>query len=356
VVFARVSAWLAEGRPQAHEVSDGPRRTEQHELPAAAEMRVGGTFVLETPVSISQPFGELFGIITEPKGARTPGICALMLNAGAIRRVGPNRMWVEAARRWAAEGIPTMRLDLEGIGDADGDAEQFTELSALYAPERVDQVRAAIDDLQERGFGDRYVLAGLCSGAYWAFHAAIRDERVSAALLLNPRALFWDPWIEAARDYRRGVLRMSTWPRLFRGEIPLSRILALARQAPVTLPREALARRRERRAGGDELDQALDRLRDTDKQLTFLFTDNEPLREELEREERLTDAGRWPNIEVGYLPGDVHTLRPFVTQRAANEALDRALREEIQRPRAAIARAPSSTDEIYRSDKLPRRS
>jgi alpha/beta superfamily hydrolase len=31
-------------------------------------------------------------------------------------------MWVEASRRWAALGVATLRIDLEGIGDADGDA------------------------------------------------------------------------------------------------------------------------------------------------------------------------------------------------------------------------------------------
>lgn len=133
-----------------------------------------------------------------------------MLNAGAIRHIGPNRMWVEIARRWAAHGVPTLRLDLEGIGDADGDGERFTELAELYVPELVGQVRAALDAIEARGVGRRFVLCGLCSGAYWAFQGALLDERVTAAFLLNPQALFWDPSLEITRDFRRGMLRASS--------------------------------------------------------------------------------------------------------------------------------------------------
>jgi dienelactone hydrolase len=334
-VFARVQAWLEEAafaapRDAAPRPTDGALRR-----PAAqstVELTCGEATIHETPIAMGQPFGNLFGILASPADARPPGtLCAVMLNAGAIRRIGPNRMWVEAARRWAALGVPTLRLDLGGIGDADGDGERFSELAELYVPELVDQACAAVNVLESRGIGQRFVLAGLCSGACWSFHAALRDERVVAALMLNPQALFWDESLEAARDLRRG-LRSSSWRKLLRGEVPLQRMTAVAYRAPFTLPRRALARRSAHRRGESELDHALDRLRDTGKTLRFIFSGNEPLREELERDGYMNQHDRWPNTSFEFIAGEIHTLRPFHSQQRAHEALDRALADTLGRP------------------------
>jgi hypothetical protein len=97
------------------------------------------------------------------------------------------------------------------------------------------------------------------------------------------------------------------------------------------LPQRAITRWYARRTGGDEFDRALDQLRDNGKHLQFLFSDNEPLREELEQEGRLDQSDRWPNVDIDFLPGRVHTLRPIPSQRTAHEALDRALERELQR-------------------------
>ena len=257
----------------------------------------------------------------------------MLLNAGAIRHVGPNRMWVEICRHWAAQGIPTLRLDLEGIGDSDGDAARITRLypSVMYTDARIGQAVAAVDTLQQRGLGSRFILSGLCSGGFWSFHAADRDERVSAAFMINPRMLFWDRVIETERDNRRRVLRTSTWPRVLRGEVPVNRALTLAGHALATMPRQVLESKQARRSRSELIDGALDRLRDTDKNVQFFFSGDEPLREELEGEERLEHLEPWPNVRVHYLPGSVHTLRPFITQVTASEQLNRAIGEEIRR-------------------------
>ena len=302
---------------------------------STVDLAVEGTRIRESPLTIAQPFGDLFAIVAEPIDARPAGLCAVMLNAGAIRRVGPNRMWVETARRWAARGVPTVRLDLEGIGDADGDGERFTELAELYAPELVDQVCAALDALEARDLGCHFVLAGLCSGACWSFHGALRDERVVAAFMLNPRALFWDPSLETARNLRRGLLRLSSWRRVLRSEVSPAEMATLAWRAPFALLRRGATRWSAGRAGEDELDRALDRLRDTGKHLQFIFSDNEPLHEELEQQGRLDRGDRWPNLELALVPGRDHTLRSLYSQQHAHDRLDRALDREL----AGISRA-----------------
>ena len=42
----------------------------------------------------------------------------VLLNAGIVHRVGPNRMHVLLARALAAAGIPSLRFDMSGIGDS----------------------------------------------------------------------------------------------------------------------------------------------------------------------------------------------------------------------------------------------
>jgi dienelactone hydrolase len=333
-VFELVQSWLEQSSPDtatppSNASPAGERRVDDR--PTTIELSVADTRIRETTLAVEQSFGKLFGIITEPVDRPSVGLCMVMLNAGAIRRVGPNRMWVEAARRWAAQGVPTLRLDLEGIGDADGDPSRFRELAELYVPERVDQVRAALDVLEARDMGSRFVLAGLCSGAHWSFHGALEDERVVAALMLNPRTLFWNPSQQVARDFRRGLFRRSSWRRALRGEVPLTLMLALALRAPFVLPRRALTRWYTRRSGRDELDKALDRLLETDKQVHFFFSGDEPLHEEFKLEGRLGKFDRRPHVALEIIPGRVHTLRPLEAQLAAHRALDLALDYELKR-------------------------
>ena len=197
--FESVGRWLSEA-PAA-----GPSRA----VPAASrepidevEIVSSGRRIRERPFTLDLSSGRVFGILSEPADAERGDMGAVLLNAGALRRIGPGRLWVDLARSWAGRGIPTLRLDLRGIGDADGDAGAYTRNASFYVPELVDQVLETLDALEQRGVGSRFVLGGLCSGAYWSFHAALRDQRVRSALLMNPMILYWDRSITAERDAR----------------------------------------------------------------------------------------------------------------------------------------------------------
>lgn len=349
-VFVTVTSWLDSDTSRVarrqQETASACSQSVRHDAtpPAGAQgaEKAAGEMVLdeeviESTVTVPQPFGELFGVLARPARAPQADMCLLLLNAGAIRRVGPNRMWVEAARRWAARGVPTLRLDLEGIGDASGDGERFDDLAELYIDSLVEQVRAAIDVLQARDLGPDFVLCGLCSGAYWSFHGALEDERVVAALLLNPRALYWDPSIETARELRRGMLRTGSWRKALGGQVPAARLAEVAGKvpsAPLVLARRALSRSRARRTGTDALALAFDRLRDMHKPVLFLFSGDEPLLEELEHDGYLDRMGAWPNVELQSLPGEDHTLRPIAAQQDAHRALDSAI-ERLRQSRVA---------------------
>lgn len=345
-IFVRVETWLCQdgagtdGRWSTPSAQRRPTPARQAQAPRprralldrdAAELMFDGVRLRETPLRIERPFGTMFGVLAEPADGSTSELATLLLNAGAIRHIGPNRMWVQAARRWAARGVPSLRLDLEGLGETDGDAARFSDVAEMYVPELFDQARAALDVLEARCSVRHFALAGLCSGAFWSFHGALRDERVSAAFMVNPRTLFWDAPLETVRYLRRGLLLPSSWRMIARGEVRPSRIARVIGRAPASLARHTLARRRAHRTGRDELGEAFDLLRDQGKRLTFVFSEKEPFYEELARQRRFERDGRWPNISVDLIPGPDHTLRPLYSQASALAALDRALAHELER-------------------------
>lgn len=337
-VFATVTQWLASapGDGASGETAGaGDRVVARSSSPAglagALELAEGDAGVRESLISIDQPGGQLFGVLAEPATGLVEPLCAVLLNAGGIRHTGPNRMWVEAARRWAGSGVVTLRLDLSGLGDAEGDS-RSSELDGLYDSGRVPEVRAALDELASRRPESSFVLSGMCSGAYWSLHTALADERVTAALMLNPGAFFWDEPIEKMRELRMGLLDPSLWRKVLRGEIRLGRVTALLRWAP-SVPGTAWRRGRARRAGGDQVDETFDRLGDRGQRVLLAFSGREPLYHELAREGRLERLASRSNVVLEALPGETHMLRSLQAQRAAHDLLDRELRAELRRLR-----------------------
>jgi alpha-beta hydrolase superfamily lysophospholipase len=363
-VFDRVSSWLTQTRSTSGHVQETPNvAREPVEITDIAALNVNGVPIRETPFTVNQPFGALFGILTEPCGA-TAQLTAVLLNAGPQRRIGPNRMWVETARRWASQGVATARIDLAGLGDADGDALRFTDTAAFYTGEFVDQVRAVMNDLESRGLPGRFVLMGLCAGAFWSAHTALADERVVSVYLLNPRALVWDAWTSTARRVRAMrelALRGSTWRRVLRGEITLSKhirtataIVERAIGAPLrmaTLLRASLRDRTTSKSAAtqgpadDELDRLLDRLRNNETPVLMLFTGKEPLYRELQERGRLAQLERWPNLQlmVSGTSADTHTLAPVWLQQQVNELIDKQLGDEITLSRSGLSPVDSGS-------------
>jgi alpha-beta hydrolase superfamily lysophospholipase len=352
-VFALVDAWLAKGETSRLDPASSPLDTAPTQagpadtggIAAEEELRLvcAGIELRETPVYFDGPEGRLFGVLAEPLGERLD-LCAVLLNAGPQRRTGPNRMWVEIARRWAARGVPTLRFDVAAIGDSDGDSAALVRVASLYTPEYVAQARAALDTLADRGLPARFLMLGLCSGAYWSVHAALQDERITAVVMLNPRALIWDEFVYAVRrtrELRERLLLASTWRKVLTGEITLARHLetgrALAGRAlssPLRARERILASRRgDGRREVEPVEGLLDGLRDRDQRALLLFTGSEPLRRELTEQGVFDHLDRWPNLEL-VLTGtsaNTHTLTPLWLQREVHELVDRALERELER-------------------------
>lgn len=327
-VFARTRAWLLEAEPRSRPVpaSDGALPTVSEELAA------GG--VRERPFLADGPQGRLVGTLAEPLDGARASLTAVFLNAGAIRRIGPHRMWTEAARRFGLKGVTSLRLDLEGIGDSDGDGEQFADVAHFHGEQFFAQARSALDALQGAGLGNKFILFGLCSGAYWAFHAALADDRVAAAVLINPRVVYWDDSLEISRELRRTRLltKPVIWKRVLRGDVSLARWATMIRWlvgSPVRYVRGLREPRSDTPSIDDQIAAAFDRLRDRGVRARFVFCDGEPLFEELTRGGLLDRPDRWPTVSVVRLPGRDHTLRPLWMHEHVVAAMDGALDAEL---------------------------
>src|SRR6202012_2678269 len=100
-------------------------------------------------------------------------------------------------------GVPSLRVDVEGIGESDGAVAPYADDNALYVDGPIPQVKAALACLSDAGVADQFVTAGLCAGAYWGMYAGLDDPRVTATLMFNSRGIVWDTGLAASRDVRR---------------------------------------------------------------------------------------------------------------------------------------------------------
>ena len=304
-------------------------------LPARVAIADMGGGVLETIYTIArQPGRAMFGVLSEPgPKVQRARCCAVFLNPGATRHIGPNRMWVEAARRWAVRGVVSLRLDLNGIGESDGEA--VLDVEALYQNHLVDQIEFAIESLRARLGVHRFVAVGLCSGAFWALHAAVRDPEIRAAVMLNPRLFLWDPDVDRLRALRRTVKGLTSWEdwrRVARGEVKLGDVKRIAvegfraRRADAVRPferqMEALAEAR----------RALARNRN---RAVIVFTEGEPLLSEME-EQRALPPENDPRLRCIRIPNGGHTFRPLWIQKLAHELIDNEIESALEPARPEL--------------------
>lgn len=160
------------------------------------------------------PGKHLSGTLALPDELGSRPVGFIMLNAGVIHRIGPHRFNVRLARALADQGWPSLRFDLAGQGDSDTSPQ-------VQAFERqiVADLRAAMDHLGRTAGVERFVIAGICSGAHRGLAVAQEDERVIGLWMLDGHA-YPGPRTTAQRRlllWRRdpmGTLRgWLGWPR-----------------------------------------------------------------------------------------------------------------------------------------------
>jgi pimeloyl-ACP methyl ester carboxylesterase len=328
--IANTISWLDEGpagvpRPADTTTPAPPTR------PPAMKLLYGGNPIQETPISFGGELDGLFGVLSESTGADRAPVCAVLLNGGALRHIGPSRTWVEIARRWAARGVPTVRIDMPGIGESDGDAREPVPDASFYTPQRTEQTLAILDRLAERGLPDRFVLGGLCSGAYWSLHAALADHRVRGALMINLYSVIWSAELVAERDTKEslGALRGRAWRRLVNRDLTAAQAkTALAAIRPSQL--RSSAGNPVERSQREEIERAFDRLRDQGTHGLMLFSREEGLYDQLVRLGFLERIDQWPNLSIEQLPTSDHMFRAIWLQHHVHGLLDAALERVLE--------------------------
>jgi alpha-beta hydrolase superfamily lysophospholipase len=179
----------------------------------------------------------LFGIVSAPSAelreSNGSGKGIILLSAGAVHHIGPNRLYVALARDLARSGHTVLRMDIAGIGESpprEGDPE-----NVVYPQHAVPAIEEAIEYLRRQWEARDVSAIGLCSGAYHAFKAAaVTRLPLQTVILINPLTFFWKegmslkyPEHRIAADmarYRSSTLRLSSWLKLLSGQVNLAEL------------------------------------------------------------------------------------------------------------------------------------
>jgi pimeloyl-ACP methyl ester carboxylesterase len=342
-VIATVERWL-ERVPSLHDRSEqegpaGRRRLGESRDRSPLRCHHDGVELTETALWVPGARGRNLAVLTEPlDGERAPAAVAL-LGAGALWHAGPNRTWVQFSRRWAARGIATVRIDLAGLGESDGDDSYLLTDASFYEPWRDNEVRELLDALQARGTADRFIVGGLCSGAYQGLRRALVDDRVVGLLLLNLYAVRFTLGLVAER-----ALRNQLGHHVPRGEgraLSLPDLVRLAGVARPDLTWRALRRSAERGQRRETL-AALDALRDRQVETLLLLAEAEPFLSQIERLGIPDQLERWPNLAFERVPSRDHMFRAAWLQREVSDALDGGVRRALDRL-AAVERVTAGS-------------
>jgi pimeloyl-ACP methyl ester carboxylesterase len=143
--------------------------------------------------------------------------------------VGPHRMNVDLSRELASRGYRAFRFDAAGLGESR--VAKGVRENRIYTKDSVADVTSAMKLLGDLRNAHRFVLIGLCSGAYLAFHTTLEDARVIGQVLVSPYAFEWkegDPVaptmrkpFRSTRFYTRALLDQRVWVRALRGDVEL---------------------------------------------------------------------------------------------------------------------------------------
>lgn len=181
---------------------------------------------------IVAPTEGMFGILVRPDAGNVDH-ALLMLNAGAIRRIGSNRSDVPLARQLAARGMQVLRIDLPGIGDSKPHAGEPENL--VYGPHCVADVGVAVAWLRARGARELAV-GGMCSGAYHALRAAIAGQAIDNIYLINcgvfSAKVHFDPegsnLFGDISHYNQAVKTPGAWRKLLTGKVAFGTVTRVA--------------------------------------------------------------------------------------------------------------------------------
>jgi alpha-beta hydrolase superfamily lysophospholipase len=265
---------------------------------------------------------DLFGIETTNTRA-SAGPTVILVNNGYGSHVGPSRLWVTLARRWAAAGLRCVRLDLSGIGDSPARAGQ---------PEHVVYSPTAFDDLSDAAHSlcpddpTNVVFVGLCSGGYQALEAAV-SLKPKGVCVVNPVLRFRPPELEDGLiDPRRRLCRPTTNVSRVARRLPDLALLSGPRMQPW----------RQVGFGGSHKSQGSWVHDLVESRVDTLCIGGEDAAEAIAVE--MSTTGRHDGFEVQVYPGLDHALLPAGQRAQVIERLTDHVLSHFAQPADAIRR------------------
>jgi alpha-beta hydrolase superfamily lysophospholipase len=320
--------WLSQPASEALE-----HRSASTKPRSAQEIRFerGGRMVRERLTTVQTPRGRLVGIIAEPADDVGAPLCVVSVNAGALRRTGPNRMMPRISRRAAAAGFTAARFDLPGLGDSDGTYTHRTEHTDSHEAESVEMMRRILDHVQAESNARRFAAVGICSGAYWGMRTALADQRTIAGIVANLAMFEWTPrHAELAEPPGFDPTQPSSTPaqtRLGRLLQPAAgKLLSSHRQKQAQL---AVLHMNQWRA----VRRVLNGLIRNNTRMLFVFSQNEPMFLMLRITHMAKRLANAPNMNLVILPTRDHDLRPLWVQEhvlgLVEEAVEQSSAAEV---------------------------
>jgi len=288
--------------------------------------------ISERPLRIGD--ARLFGILTVPRSADRRRTGLLLVNSGAVYRVGPNRLHVTLARRWAALGYTVLRMDLGGLGDSP--KPEHAAENRPYPAHAVPDVAAGIAALKAEGV-EHVVVGGLCSGAHTTFHAALGLDGLDGIIMMNPIVFYWKPsdpldvsawrvYVEA-RHYQQSMRRLTSWRRLLTGRVDLLYICRIASQRATNVVRAkwAALRRRLGASAGETEDAARDfrGIASRGISVLLLFSEGDPGHDflTLNYASEIGRLKRLPRFQVRVISDADHTFTTFDARQRVSAVL-----------------------------------
>ena len=142
--------------------------------------------------------GERFAIITEPLSGARPDIPWAILSSGGVdHTAGQNRLSLLLSRALAQTGMRCVRFDFPGVGDSVV-APPALE-NKTYQTTNSAEIASLIAALQREHGAQKFILMGLCSGAFASFHGGLelKQQPIVECLLFNPLTFYWDEGMSA---------------------------------------------------------------------------------------------------------------------------------------------------------------
>lgn len=350
-----IVCWLSERLiPSSQPVVEPPCISAAREMTISyqAEGRISseaGPPIRERALRISTA-PDLFGILCEPAesiSAERPTV--VLLNAGSAYRVGPGRLNVHLARRLAREGFRCVRIDANGLGDSVA-AEGVPENNS-YAATILRDVDLTLQSLRAQQLGRRFVLMGLCSGAYHAFQSAVAltDPTLVESILINPLTYFWkdgmaitestDRQVAVQQYYFESALDPGKWLRFLSGQSQIgprgaakivAHKLGLWRHKSRDNSSGDLERPLHSHPVRDDLPADLDQLVQHSRHVSMFFAETDPgysilMYKAARRAKRLMKSGR---LHAGFVS---HADHNFSRRSARHDLLTAVVKRLFQR-------------------------